>query len=160
MAADIFLKLGDIKGESGDAKHKDEIEVLSWSWGVQQPGSMSSGGGGGVGKATFPDMSIMTYVDKATPVLMAKCTQGDHIDKGVLTCRKAGKGQQEYLIVNMKKVFITSVSPNGAAGGDRETVGITFQFENVDLEYKPQKSDGSLDASSHFKYDLKAQKEG
>ena len=29
MASDIFAKLGDIKGESLDSKHKDEIEVLS-----------------------------------------------------------------------------------------------------------------------------------
>jgi hypothetical protein len=33
-ASDIFAKLGDIKGESMDDKHKDEIEVLSYSWGV------------------------------------------------------------------------------------------------------------------------------
>ena len=34
MASDIFAKIGDIKGESTDSKHKDEIEVLSFSWGV------------------------------------------------------------------------------------------------------------------------------
>ena len=27
-ATDVFLKLGDIKGESQDAKHKDEIMAL------------------------------------------------------------------------------------------------------------------------------------
>ena len=32
MAEDIFAKIGDIKGESTDDKHKDEIEVLSYSW--------------------------------------------------------------------------------------------------------------------------------
>ena len=37
MASNIFAKLGDIKGESQDAKHKDEIEVLSFSWGLTTP---------------------------------------------------------------------------------------------------------------------------
>ena len=58
MASDIFAKLGDIKGESIDDKHKDEIEVLSFSWGVTNPGSVISIGGGGVGKATFQDLTF------------------------------------------------------------------------------------------------------
>jgi len=45
MATDTFLKLGDVKGESTDDKHRDEIEVLAFSWGMNQPGSMSGGGG-------------------------------------------------------------------------------------------------------------------
>ena len=59
MASDIFAKLGDIKGESLDSKHKDEIEVLSYSWGVTNAGSMAHGGGGGEGKATFQDLSFV-----------------------------------------------------------------------------------------------------
>ena len=52
MAVDMFIKIGDIKGESRDAKHKDEIDVLSWSWGMSQSGSMHVGGGGGAGRST------------------------------------------------------------------------------------------------------------
>ena len=59
MASDIFAKIGDIKGESLDDKHKDEIEVLSCSWGVANAGSMASGSGGGEGKASFNDLSFM-----------------------------------------------------------------------------------------------------
>ena len=33
-------------------------------------------------------------------------------------------------------------------------------FAKVDLEYKPQKPDGSLDVGVHFRYDVKAQREG
>jgi len=65
MASDIFAKIGDIKGESVDSKHKDEIEVLSFSWGVTNPGSISPGGGGGAGKATFQDLTIVHNIDKA-----------------------------------------------------------------------------------------------
>src|SRR5678815_2292829 len=79
MAADTFAKLGDIKGESLDDKHKDEIEVLSFSWGVSNAGSMGYGSGGGEGKATFHDLSFTHKVDKASPVLMQACATGVHL---------------------------------------------------------------------------------
>jgi type VI secretion system secreted protein Hcp len=158
MAVDVFLKLGDIKGESKDSKHPGEIDVLSWSWGVSQTGTMSYGGGGGAGKANFSDLSIMHAVDKASPVLMAKCATGEHIKEATLVSRKAGKGQQEYLIVKMNDILITSVQPSGSSEHPMESV--SMQFVKIDLEYKPQKEDGSLDAGVHFKYDLKANKEG
>ena len=77
MASDIFAKIGDIKGESLDDKHKDEIEVLSFSWGVTNTGVIAAGGGGGAGKATFQDLSIVHKIDKASPLLMQACATGD-----------------------------------------------------------------------------------
>ena len=158
MAVDVFLKLWDIKGESKDSKHVGEIDVLSWSWGVSQTGSMSAGGGGGAGKANFSDLNIMHALDKASPVLMSKCATGEHIKEATLVSRKAGKGQQEYLIVKLNDILITSVQPSGSSEHPMESV--SMQFAKVDLEYKPQKEDGTLDAGLHFKYDIKANKEG
>jgi type VI secretion system secreted protein Hcp len=152
------LKLGDIKGESKDATHKGEIDVLSWSWGVSQTGSMGHGGGGGAGKANFADLSIMHALDKASPVLMTKCATGEHIKEATLVSRKAGKGQQEYLIIKMNDILITSVQPSGSSEHPMESV--SMQFAKIDVEYKPQKEDGALDAGVHFKYDIKANKEG
>jgi type VI secretion system secreted protein Hcp len=158
MASDIFAKIGDIKGESLDDKHKDEIEVLSFSWGVSNSGSMASGSGGGEGKATFHDLSFVHNVDKASPVLMQACATGTHLKEATITHRKAGKGQQEFLVVKMNDVIVTSVTHGGSGDGHSENVSLAFAKVNV--EYKPQKADGSLDAGIHFKYDLKAQKEG
>jgi type VI secretion system secreted protein Hcp len=157
MASDIFAKLGDIKGESIDDKHKDEIEVLSFSWGVSNAGSMGHGTGGGEGKATFHDLSFTHKFDKASPVLMQACATGVHLKEATITFRKAGKGQQEFLVVKMNDVIVTSVTQGGASDGASENVSIGFAKVNV--EYKPQKADGSLEAGIHFKYDLKAQKE-
>jgi type VI secretion system secreted protein Hcp len=159
MASDIFAKLGDIKGESLDDKHKNEIEVLSFSWGVTNAGSMASGGGAGAGKATFQDLSIVHRIDKASPALMQACATGTHLKEATITHRKAGKGQHEYLIVKMNDVLITSVT-HGGATGEPASESVTLVFAKVDLEYKPQKADGSLDAGIHFKYDLKANKIG
>jgi type VI secretion system secreted protein Hcp len=158
MAADIFAKLGDIKGESIDSKHKDEIEVLSYSWGVTNAGSMASGTGGGEGKATFHDLSFVHNIDKASPVLMQACATGTHLKEATITHRKAGKDQHEYLIVKMNDVIITGVTHGGSGDGHSENVSLAFA--KVNIEYKPQKPDGSLDAGVHFKYDIKARKDG
>ena len=157
MAADIFAKIGDIKGESLDSKHKDEVEVLSWSWGVSQSGSMAHGGGGGEGKASFNDFNFTHHVDKASPVLLKACATGEHIKEATITVRKAGKGQLEYLIVKMNDVVVTGMT-QGSADGNAESVSLAFA--KVDVEYKPQKIDGTLDAGVHFKYDIRNSKIG
>jgi type VI secretion system secreted protein Hcp len=90
--ADIFAKIGDIKGESLDAKHKDEVEVLSWSWGVSQSGTGPAGGGGGQGKANFHDFNFTHHIDKSSPLLMKVCATGTHIKEATITMRKAWQG--------------------------------------------------------------------
>jgi len=157
MASDIFAKIGDIKGESIDAKHKDEIEVLSFSWGVSNPAP--AGGSPGTGKASFQDLHIIHRIDKATPQLLLACATGKHLPEATITHRKAGKGQLEYLIVKMNDVIITGVVHGGNANQEEtgsETVSLAFA--KVDFEYKPQKADGSLDVGIHFRYDLKNNK--
>ena len=159
MASDIFAKIGDIKGESLDAKHKDEIEVLSFSWGVTNAGNIGTGGGGGAGRATFQDLSIVHKIDKATPRLLEACATGGHLKEATITQRKAGKGQQEYLIIKMNDVIITGVAL-GDTSDEAGSETVSLAFAKVDFEYKPQKADGSLDAGIHFKFDIKANKVG
>jgi type VI secretion system secreted protein Hcp len=159
MASDIFVKLGDIKGESLDDKHKDEIEVLSFSWGVTNSGVVAGGGGGSAGKATFHDLSIVHNLDKASPLLLKACATGTRIKDAIMTHRKAGKGRQEYLVVKLSDVTVTAVTHGGDAG-QPILENVTLAFAKVDFEYKPQKPDGSLDAGIQFKYDLKANKLG
>ena len=158
MAPDIFAKIGDIKGESLDSKHKDEIELLSWSWGVSRSVS-GSGSGAGTGKAHFSDLSFTHKIDKASPLLLKACATGQHLKEATITRRKAGKGQQEFLVIKMNDVIVTSVADSDESGGD-QMESVTLAFAKVDLEYRPQKPNGSLDAGLHFKYDLKANKEG
>lgn len=159
MAGDIYLKLGDIKGESTDDKHKEEIDVLSWAWSMNNPTSMVSGGGGGRGKVNIADIQFTHYVDKASPNIMKMCATGEHFKEGTIIQRKQGKTPQEYLIIKMTDVMVSSVSNQGN-GGDHPTESVTLAFAKVDFEYKPQKADGQLDAGVHFKYDVKANKEG
>ena len=158
MAVDVFLKLADIKGESKDAKHAGEIDVLSWSWGLSQPGTTAGGGGAAAGKVNFSDLNFTHRLDKASPLLMKACATGEHVKDATLVTRKAGKGQQEYLIVKMSEVLVTSVQSSSA--GEDPTESVSMNFAKVDFEYKPQKENGQLDASIHFIYDRKTNKAG
>jgi len=159
-ASDIHLRIGDIKGESTDDKHKDEIDVESWSWGASNPVSTTAGGGG-TGKVTFNDLSFMHRFDRASPSLWKACATGQHFRDATLSSAKQGKAQQDFLIVKMTDVLITSVTTSGSNGaGPGPMESVSMKFGRVDLEYKPQRADGSLDAGVFFKFDIKANKEG
>ena len=154
MAADIFAKLGDIKGESFDDKHKDEIEVMSFSWGVTSQNTPGAPGPA-AGKPAFHDLSITHRIDKASPLLLKACATGTVLKEATITHRKAGKGQQEFMIVKMNDVIITGVQHGG---GEETAETVVLRFAKVALEYRPQKADGSMDPGIHFKYDLKTNK--
>jgi type VI secretion system secreted protein Hcp len=155
MASDIFFKIGDIKGESGDEKHKGEIEVLSWSWGVSNGGTMATGGGGGAGKANFTDLTFTHHVDKASPNLWMNCAVGKHIPDATLTQRKSGGKQEEYLKIKLTDVLVSSVQDSGADGAGHPSESVSLNFAKVEWEYSAQKSDGSLDAATKVGFDLK-----
>lgn len=140
MAVDMFLKLTDIKGEAQDAKHKDEIDVLAWSWGASQSGTTHMGSGGGGGKVSIQDLSITKYVDLASTNLLQYLCSGKHIATADLVVRKAGDNPLEYVIINMKDVMVTSVSTGGSGGEDRLTENVTLNFSIVDVIYRSQDS--------------------
>jgi type VI secretion system secreted protein Hcp len=160
VPTDIFFKFGDIQGESTDDRHRDEIDVLAWTWGLVQSGPNATGGGGGAGRAHFSDFSFTHHFDKASPNLMRACATGVHVNDAILTERKAGSGQQEFLIIRMSDVIVTSVQPSGSGSDDGPVEQVSVQCAVVDVEYRPQRADGSLDASIHFKYDIRANREG
>lgn len=158
MPANVFAKIGDIKGESNDDRHRDEIEVLSWSWGLAQPAPAAGGGGGGgaAGRTTFSDFTFTHVFDKASPALMKSCATGQHIREATVAARKAGQGQQDYLIIKMSDVIITSVQPTVTGESPLPVETVSLRFGKVDLEYKSQRPDGSLDAGLRFAFDLVA----
>jgi type VI secretion system secreted protein Hcp len=154
MAVDIFLKLTDVKGEAMDRAHKDEIDVLAWSWGASQSGTTHAGGGGGSGKASFQDLSITKYVDASSNSLLRCVATGDHIKEALLTVRKAGKKPLEYIKLLMKECLITSLSTGGSGGEDRLTENITINFAKFEYTYVTQKTDGSAGTNMPFNFSI------
>jgi type VI secretion system secreted protein Hcp len=154
MAVDMFLKLDGIKGESVDHKHSEEINVLAWSWGVSNSGSAHMGAGAGSGKVNVQDLSITKYIEKSSTDLMLAACSGKHIPSALLTVRKAGEKPLEYLKIKLTDVLISSVSSGGSGGEDRLTENISLNFSKVEVEYTPQKKDGSGDKTMTMGWDI------
>jgi len=159
-AVDYFLKINGISGESLDDKHKDEIQLESWSWGETNAGSHAAGGGGGAGKVNMHDFSFTMPVNKATPLLFQACATGKHIPDATLVCRKAGTQQQEYLKIKFTDLLVSSYQTGGSSGDVIPMEQVAFNFSKIEFTYAPQNKDGSLGAAIVKNYDLKAQKAG
>jgi type VI secretion system secreted protein Hcp len=154
MAVDMFLKVGDLEGESVDNKYAKWIDVLSWSWGMSQSGSAHVAGGAGAGKVNVQDLMFTHYLDSCSPNLMLKCCNGKHYPEAKVICRKAGEKPLEYLKVTMTDVLVSSVQPGGQSGGDRVIESVSLNFAKVKVEYTPQKKDGSGDAVKEMTWNI------
>lgn len=154
MAVDMYLKLEGIDGESQDGSHANEIDVLAWSWGASQSGTMHSGGGGGAGKVAVQDLSITKYVDSASNNLLRHCHTGSHIPAATLTVRKAGGNPLEYIVLKLTDILVASVSTGGSGGEDRLTENVTLNFKTFEYAYTPQNPDGTGGAAKEFKWDI------
>src|SRR5262245_33584893 len=114
MATDMFIKIGDEKGESQDDGHKDEIDVLGWGWGMSNSGTAHAGGGSGGGKVSVGNLTFTKWVDCSSPNLMTACCQGDHYKTATLTVRKAGGDPVEYIKIALSQVLITQITSGGS----------------------------------------------
>jgi len=157
-AVDYFLKIDGIEGESTDAKHKNEIDLLSWSWGETNAGSGATTGGRGAGKVSMQDLVVSMEANKASPKLMLHCATGEHIKTVALTCRKAGGEQQEYMTILLSDVLVSSYQTGGSSGDVIPVDTVSLNFGKIEYEFKPQKGDGTLDSPVKVGYDVMANK--
>jgi len=145
---DTHIKFAGVDGESTHKDHKNEIEVLSWTWGVTNDGG-GTGGGSGKGKATPGDFHITHLYDKASPVLAKHCAAGKHFKDAKMTARKAGEGQKDFLKATLKEVLITSVQPAGSTGGSISE-DVECSYKDIEFAYKPQDEKGGLGGEVKF----------
>ena len=115
MAVDMFIKIDEVDGESIDAKHPKDIDVLAWSWGACAKRHDPHRPGGGAGKVSVQDLSFTKYVDSSSHALLLACCKGTHYDKAVLMVRKAGDNPLEYIKVTMEDLIVSSISTGAAA---------------------------------------------
>jgi type VI secretion system secreted protein Hcp len=158
MAVDIFLKINGVDGESADDKHKKDIDILAFSWGLSNSGSAQIGGGAGAGKVNVQDLSVTKWVDAATPKLVLACCNGTHYDDATLVVRKAGGTPVEYIKLKLTEVLVTSVSTGGSGGEDRLTENITLNFAKFNLDYTPQDAKGAAGTAIPAGWDVAANK--
>jgi type VI secretion system secreted protein Hcp len=154
MAVDYFLKLDGLPGESTDTKHKGEIDVLAFSWGVSQAGSSGRGVGVSAGKAIFEDLLVVARTSKASPKLWQACATGQHLKTAVLVCRKAGKAPLEFLKITLTDVTITSYEIDSS---DEELPldQVALAFAKVETEYVSVDTKGKAQPPVTTGWDLK-----
>lgn len=159
---DAFLKIEGIPGESTDDKHKDWIEVLSFSHGITQPVSAtsSSAGGATAERTQHEDYVIVKYIDKASPKLYEACSTGQHIKEVTLAMHRAGGDKLQYMEVKMEEVIISHIAPGGHGKGDSfPTETVSFNYGSIKWTYTQQKrTDGSGGGNVAGGWDLRANK--
>ncbi|QYK13142.1 type VI secretion system tube protein Hcp [Shewanella rhizosphaerae] len=132
-ATDMFLKIDGVDGESLDAQHRNEIDVLAWSWGASSD----------MRRTCIQDISVTKYVDSASPQLLMNQMSHMQYPRATLTVRKAGGTPLEYIVIELRDVWVSSLSTGGSGGEDRLTENITLNFDELKYLYTPQKADGS-----------------
>jgi type VI secretion system secreted protein Hcp len=143
--ADMFLKIQGVTGEAADADHKGEIDVVSWSWGIQAPTSMP---GKGAGKASISELAIVKRVDQSSPTLMSYIRSHKEVAKATLTVRKAGTTPLEYFRIELEKVRITSLN----AGSEESELNerLSLGFEKIRVTYTPQGASGAAGGGANI----------
>ena len=156
MPVDMFIKLDGINGESKDARHPDEVEVLSWNWGMNSPTpTPDRRGGAGAGKVSIQDLAISKFVDAATPGLLLSCASGKRIKTALLSVRTSRDRPFDIVRMKLEDIGVSSVVVTGVTVENRPTESISLSFARVQLEYTGQKPDGTAGASIAFGWDVK-----
>jgi type VI secretion system secreted protein Hcp len=137
--ADMFLKVDGVTGEAGDADHKGEIEVASWSWGLEAP--RDAGTGQAKGRARLSELQVVKKVDQSSPTLMGFLKNNKVAKTAKLTIRKAGKTPLVYYTIELEDVRVTSVK-NESEGAEL-TERVNLGFAKVKVSYSPQDSTGA-----------------
>lgn len=132
-AVDMFLDIDNVEGESRDDVHKNEIDVLAWSWGTSFNGRCTS----------IQDVAITKWVDLSSPTLLMGQIMGRVYDSATLTVRKAGDKPLEYIIIEFSNVYVSSISTGGSGGEDRLTENVTLNFETAKYKYTEQDEKGA-----------------
>ncbi len=145
MAADIYLKIDGVPGESTDSDHKDWIEVLSFNHGITQPSSATaaSAGGGTTARTEHQDFSITKLVDKASPKLYEACSSGKHFKEVTIEMfRASGDKRVKYMEVKMEEIIISHASTGG--GHDFPSESVSLNYGTIKWTYTQQKrTDGT-----------------
>jgi type VI secretion system secreted protein Hcp len=171
-AFDIFLKLDGIEGESTVRGHEKETVVFSYEQGIEQPSVRPGGGGGPVGRPTFPGLRFRKGPDTGSVPLMLACAAGAHIKDARFAFRR-GPSNVEFYKVTLEEVLVARIVQQAGAGmqyplsfnqllagTDNEGLleEVTLEYARILWEYRPVGPDGAFGATVKGGWDLKQNK--
>ena len=139
-AVDVFLRIDEIKGDSADGKHPEQIEIESFSW--LGDAMAASGTGTGGGRPRFSDLRFVSRVNKASPLLMDRLARGVQIPNADLGVRR-GFDTPDFYTVDLNQVQVSSYRVTTASDGT-PLEEFTLSFGSAALSYRPQDAKGGL----------------
>lgn len=158
MAVNAYLYVDGVEGPS--TSKPNCIDILSFSWGVSQTsvyGTGASGKEAKAGRADFSNLTVMKVLDKTSPLLADHCASGNILKEVYMIYDKpVGDKQEDYFRIYLKDALITSLQLSGSS--ENPTESVSFAFQAVEIAYKPEKDDGTLDAAIPKGYDLESLK--
>lgn len=154
---DCFLRVDGVMGDSADARHRGEIELVSWSLAMANPSaaSMSATGGGAGGRIDFQPLRVTQRVDRAVPALVQLAATGQHVPSSVLACRRPGRDTGDYFKITLSDVLIASVRLSDAAE-TQPSAEVTLTYGRITIEFRPQLPDGNLGPPAVSGWDVRA----
>lgn len=159
-ANDFFLQITGVPGASTDDRHKDWIDIDSFSWGLTLSTS-NSGGGAGVGKPVFSDLSWIQSVDISTPKWFEYVAGGKHIETATLdvVARDGGGAGASFFQMIFSDTTGTGLRVNGAGSSLFESASMS-SGSAITLRYRPQTNTGALGDWVEGVFDVKSGKAG
>ena len=160
MAVNIFLKIGEIKGESTDVGHKDEIEILSFSLGASNPLTVGVvRAGAGTGKVEMSPFHFTARTSKASPLLLAHCLKGEHFKEATLSLTRSVAGKrQNYLVYRLSEVLVSAYQTGGQEGEELSLDEFDLVFAKIEVEFQPFDARGAPGKVIKAGWDLKQNK--
>jgi type VI secretion system secreted protein Hcp len=93
----------------------------------------------------------------ASPKLFDACATGKHIDKAILTCRKAGGKQEVFYTLTLTDVLVSSyqIASLGVQGGPTAMDKFSLNFGRIEVAYKEQNVKGGTGAPVQSGWDVR-----
>jgi type VI secretion system secreted protein Hcp len=157
MGIEMFLKIDGIQGESTDDRHRDEIGIVSYSWGESHPIAAGNAVGIGAGRVTMQDFHFAMRVNKASPKLFQACASGARIRNAILTMRRSGDNPIDFVKWTFTDVTIATFQTAATVPpGELPLDQVSLRFAKIETEYTPMKPDGTSGAPIKAGWDVTA----
>ena len=159
MAFDAFMKIADAPGECTDDKHKEWVEITSYTHTIHQPASAtaSSAGGAAAERVEHGTLDVTHFMDKASPKLFEFCCTGKHVKEVTLELCRAGGDKFKYMEIKLEAVIVSRITVNASSGGGTNfpTETLSFSYGKITETYFQQKrADGSGGGQVQAGWDL------
>ncbi|WP_431280538.1 Hcp family type VI secretion system effector [Humitalea sp. 24SJ18S-53] len=151
----IFMKYGDVKGETTQTTHKEWIEVSSFQWGVGR-GISSGVGGGSKRESSAPSVSeivVTKTFDIASPLMLKEAIGGKAVTVKIELTQTDNSGKH----VSFQKYVLSDTLISGysvSSGGDRPSESISLNFAKFDSEYLNIDDKFAAKTTGHIVYDI------